>query len=642
MIRMDTAPAARGVWKKLGGRLATPLLWGAATLILCGAQAFGRPLPLAAGAILLAGASPGGLFAAAGAIGGYLLLWGWEAAMEPLALSLSFLAAAVIFRKTPISLQYLSAGLTGVVGAVFLLDSGFSPVAVLHLLLSAGLAYALPLVWNRGKPELRSAVCSLILLACLSLAVPPWGASLAAGVSLVPVCAGAGLPAAVLCGAAVDASGVLPVPMTGVLALGELAARALAPVRGWKRSGVFFAATAAWQLVTGGLSPLLCLSAALGAAAGAFFPISLPAALNAEEAPIRAALPRRETGVEHAFETMGRVLSREQPVLSALQLNEVYDYAAEQVCRCCVRWSLCWEEDSEATYRDLCRAGEAILLRGTALRDDLPDRFTARCHHTEGFLTAVNQELDAQRAKLREERRFEEGRQIAAAQYQIMARLLKRAAEPGTTEPLRFIPELAVGTATRAGNPVSGDRGATCRDRFGRFYVLLCDGMGTGPEARAESDLAAHLLASLLEAGVNADSAMDLLNGFYLLRKTTAFATMDLLRLDLRSGKGELYKWGAAPSYLQREGGVEKIGTAAPPPGCGIGPSHRPGRCELSLRDGETLVMVSDGAYGEETERLLAGFSQGTVRDLASCLITLGEADAADDRTAVVLRLRSA
>ncbi|MBQ1406405.1 MAG: hypothetical protein IIZ00_09385, partial [Oscillospiraceae bacterium] len=130
MIRMDTAPAARGVWKKLGGRLATPLLWGAATLILCGAQAFGRPLPLAAGAILLAGASPCGLLATVGAIGGYLLLWGWEAAMEPLALSLSFFAAAVIFRKTPISMQCLSAGLTGAVGAVFLLDSGFSPVAV--------------------------------------------------------------------------------------------------------------------------------------------------------------------------------------------------------------------------------------------------------------------------------------------------------------------------------------------------------------------------------------------------------------------------------------------------------------------------------------------------------------------------------
>ena len=51
--------------------------------------------------------------------------------------------------------------------------------------------------------------------------------------------------------------------------------------------------------------------------------------------------------------------------------------------------------------------------------------------------------------------------------------------------------------------------------------------------------------------------------------------------------------------------------------------------------------MVSDGAFGEETEQRLTGFSQGTVRDLASCLIALGEADAADDRTAVVLRLRS-
>ena len=643
MVRMDTVPAkARGFLKKLSGQLATSLLWGAGAFLLCAARAIGRPLPLAAGAILLAGASPAGLLATGGAIGGYLLLWGWEAALEPLALSLSFFAAAVIFRKTPISLPLLSAGLTGAVGAVFLLESGFSLAVAAHLLLSAVLAFALPLVWARTKQEVRAAMCGLTLLACLGLALPPYGANLAAGAALVPVCAGAGLPAAVLCGAAADLSGALPVPMTGVLALGALAARALAPKRGWKRSGVFFAAAAIWQLTAGGLSPLFCLSTALGSAAGAVLQRSLPGLPVEDEAPVRSALPQREVGVEQALETMGRILAREQPVISAIQLNEVYDYAAEQVCRCCVRRSLCWEEESEATYRDLCRAGEAILLRGTALRDDLPERFAERCRHTEGFLTAVNQELDAQRSRIREERRFEEGRQVAAAQYQTMARLLRKAAEPGSSEPLRYIPELAVGTASRAGNPVSGDRGATCRDRFGRFYVLLCDGMGTGAEARAESDQAAHLLAALLEAGVNADSAMDLLNGFYVLRKTTVFSTIDLLRLDLRSGKGELFKWGAAPSYLRREGGVEKIGTAAPPPGCGVGPSHRPGRCELSLRDGETLVMVSDGAYGEETERLLAGFSQGTVRDLASCLITLGEADAADDRTAVVLRLRSA
>ena len=165
--------------------------------------------------------------------------------------------------------------------------------------------------------------------------------------------------------------------------------------------------------------------------------------------------------------------------------------------------------------------------------------------------------------------------------------------------------------------------------------------MGTGPEARAESDRAAKLLSALLAGGVAGDSAMQLLNGFYVLRKTTAFSTVDLLQLNLFTGAGAIYKWGAAPSYLRVGDRVEKIGTASPPPGCGVGPDHCPERYELSLKAGETLVMVSDGAFGEETEQRLTGFSQGTVRDLASCLIALGEADAADDRTAVVLRLRS-
>jgi hypothetical protein len=50
--------------------------------------------------------------------------------------------------------------------------------------------------------------------------------------------------------------------------------------------------------------------------------------------------------------------------------------------------------------------------------------------------------------------------------------------------------------------------------------------------------------------------------------------------------------------------------------------------------------MVSDGAFGEETARRLAEITQGSVRDLASCLITLGQQDAADDQTAVVIRLK--
>ena len=610
--------------------------------LLAAARIVGSPLPLAACVVMLAGAWSGSLAALLGAGGGYILLWGWEAAMEPLALSLSFLAAAIIFRNTPISKSVLSAGLTAAVGAVFLLDTGITLSALANRAVSVLLAWAAPILWARAGSELRARqICGVLLLGCLAATVPPLGYAAAAAVAFGLLNGGGSLLWAVTCGVALDLGGVPGVPATGALALGALICQLKGLRQPLNRGAVFAASVGFWQLLIGQFSPALSFGAVVGLGLGLLLPSDLMepmSGLTPEPAQPGSLPPQR--GVEKALETMYGVLARESPEVTPEKLASVYDFASEQVCRCCVRRAQCWEQEAEDTYRDLCTAGEAILLRGTALREDLPERFSGRCRHTEGFLTAVNQALDAQRVGRREERRAAEDRQIAASQYLFLARLLHRASEPGARTPIRFAPELAVGTARRRDSPVSGDRGATCKDRFGNFYVLLCDGMGTGGAARTESDRAARLLTALLEAGVAADSAMELLNGFYVLRRDTVFSTVDLLQLSLYTGEGTLYKWGAAPSYLEAGGAVQKIGTVTPPPGCGVGEAHSPGRYALSLKEGETLVMVSDGAYGEETEQKLTEVSRGTVRDLASCLITLGDADGADDRTAIVLRLR--
>ena len=534
---------ALGRAAELAGRLAASragwtaleaLGWGVGSFLLADLPLLGAPGPLAAclplcveGVTQTEGRADCpryrfGLLnlvaALVGACGGYVLFWGWELALEPLALALSSFAGAVIFQRTPVSRSLLAASLCAAVGGLFLLDAGFGLLPLLRLGLGTGLGALTP----------------------------------------------------------------------------ELLDRALAG------------------------KPAKVPRAAPGQ----------PPALPAQKA------------VEKALRTMHGVLAREDPVLQPLQLAEVYDFAAEQVCRCCVRGAQCWEQNAEATYRDLCAAGEAIVQRGAALREDLPERFTDRCCHTEGFLTAVNQSLDAQLARRREEYRRAEGRRVAAGQYLALERLLAVLTRPAPKTPLRYAPELAVGSACRVGNELSGDRGATCRDRFGCFYVLLCDGMGTGQAARTESDLAARLLTAFLETGLEADTALELLNGFYVLRKDSAFATLDLLKLDLRGGEGTLYKWGAAPSCLRRGTGVETIGTATPPPGLEAAEGRVPGQYELSLKEGETLVMVSDGAWGEETARRLSEFAEGTVRDLAACLIAQDETDGADDRTVVVVRLR--
>lgn len=560
-LKLAARAGQRAAGSTLGQAALDALGFAAAAFLLAALPLLGGPLPVAACLILCLDRLSRAGAALLGACGAYVLLWGWEAAMEPLALALSCFAAFLLFRRTPVSKALMSGVLTLAVGGLFLLDSGLTLTALLRLGAGVGLAVLLPGLWARaeaGEYPARLGAATLLLLG-LAATAPPLG------------------PAAALCGALLlPALQRLPLPA-------EAAER-------------------------------------------------LPAA--------RPALPPQK-GVEKALRTMHGVLAREDPIVSPPQLAEVYDYAAEQVCRCCVNHTRCWEQQAEDTYRDLCAAGEAIVRRGAAEREDLPPRFAERCCHTAGFLTAVNQALDAQLARRREEFRRLESRRVAAGQYLALERLLAAMSRTPRTEPLRFAPELAVGSACREGNSVSGDRGAACRDRFGCYYVLLCDGMGTGPAAGSESDRAAHLLTAFLEAGLEADTALELVNGFFVLRRSAAFATLDLLKLDLRSGAGTLYKWGAAPSYLRRGAAVEKIGTATPPPGLEAAQSRVPGQYALSLREGETLVMVSDGAYGEETARRLSDFAQGSVRDLASCLITLGEADAEDDRTAVVVRLRA-
>lgn len=120
-----------------------------------------------------------------------------------------------------------------------------------------------------------------------------------------------------------------------------------------------------------------------------------------------------------------------------------------------------------------------------------------------------------------------------------------------------------------------------------------------------ESTTAVDTLTDLIQSGMQPDHAMEFLNGMYILRDTGCFSTMDILELSLITGQGTLYKWGAAPSYVKSGTIVKKLGTAAPPPGLGVGSTSSPEVIRLSLWGGDMLVLVSDGVVREETEDLL-------------------------------------
>ena len=321
----------------------------------------------------------------------------------------------------------------------------------------------------------------------------------------------------------------------------------------------------------------------------------------------------------------------------------IFDRASDQVCGGCVLWGQCWQQHSSETYHALCAVAQPMLERGTVQRSDFPHSFTDRCCRLDGLIAAINRGLDDMVCRRQYDSRLRESRAVLVRQYRFLRDYLLQTAseDPAVREPLlRYRPELGVAGAGRGGQALSGDRGACFRTPSGLYCLLLCDGMGTGPEAAAESAAAIRTVAGLIRAGVHPSAALETLNGAYILRGDGCFSTVDLLAVSLVTGEGTLYKWGAAPSYLKRGATVKRIGTAAPPPGLGVGEGHKAAEYGLSLGDGALLVLLSDGAGGESAAQQIAAWGDGDPKALAAALIGQSAADGEDDRTALAICLR--
>ena len=204
-----------------------------------------------------------------------------------------------------------------------------------------------------------------------------------------------------------------------------------------------------------------------------------------------------------------------------------------------------------------------------------------------------------------------------------------------------------VAAQRKGGETVSGDAGTYFKRPDGMLYVLLCDGMGSGPEANRESTLAVRLLEQLLQAGIETGSALSTLASALALRgeETGGFTTVDLLQLDLFDGSCCLFKLGAAPTYIKRGKEVERLTGRALPAGLTPGSEPEPAdRFPFRLAPGDCVLMVSDGVCGTAPDDWLrdklARFDGESPKELAKALLVEGPVGATDDRTALAVQVR--
>lgn len=108
------------------------------------------------------------------------------------------------------------------------------------------------------------------------------------------------------------------------------------------------------------------------------------------------------------------------------------------------------------------------------------------------------------------------------------------------TPACRFTAEIAVRRQTKPGETVCGDTLQFFETGEHRLFVVLCDGMGSGEDAGAESSRTAGLLKEFIENGISKETAVNLINAALALRPgQESFTTVDIAEIDLRTGEAD-------------------------------------------------------------------------------------------------------
>ena len=565
---------------------------------------------------------------ALGGCAGYLLFWGraglqglvWLGAGLPVALILN---RRKIVEEVPLLMPAV-AGLiisaSGLAFQIFLDDATGVGVYLLRVGLAAAAAGLFVMIRQRRDPVADWLGAGVLVLALAQISIGP-GLSLgylAAGM----LAAGSAFPAAALAGLALDLAQITQTPMTAVLCLAYLSR--MIP---WRGKVLRYGSPGVVYLLTMGLCGIRDPIPALVLAAGGGLAVLLP---PAPELTHR----RGETGLAQVrLELMAGVLSQTQQLLlegcdSPIDESALLARAQERSCGSCPCRKTCRERLSP--------------LPTNLLHRPLVDQFSISigCRKPARLVLELRRSQEQLRSIKADRDRREEYRWALVQQYQFLSHYLQQQADqlPRRGERIRqrFTPEVAVCAAGR--EEANGDRCIWFAGTGGKYYIILCDGMGTGLGAAQEGQTAASMLRQMLSAGFPAEYALRSVNSLLVLRGRAGAVTMDLAEVRLDTGRVWLYKWGAAPSWLLRDGVSEKIGTAGPPPGLSVTEARETVE-RLSLGRGEVLILTSDGVDGEDALRHVSEVSAVPPGEMAARLLELGCGELQDDATVAVVRL---
>lgn len=157
-----------------------------------------------------------------------------------------------------------------------------------------------------------------------------------------------------------------------------------------------------------------------------------------------------------------------------------------------------------------------------------------------------------------------------------------------------------ISNVTKTGSNSSGDSHSLIRLGNDKYLLALCDGMGSGENAKKMSALTIGLVENFYKAGFDDEFILNNINKLLSINNQESYSTLDLCVIDLNKEIINFIKLGATYGVVKRERQVEKIETGALP--IGVLGEISPTIANVSVSAHDMIIMITDGisdAFGE-------------------------------------------
>ncbi len=218
------------------------------------------------------------------------------------------------------------------------------------------------------------------------------------------------------------------------------------------------------------------------------------------------------------------------------------------------------------------------------------------------------------------------------------------------TEKYDFNFSYGIAMKTKDGGRVSGDSYSILDLENHSSLIALSDGMGAGENAKSVSSKALDLLDDLVLSSLETDDAIKIVNSVMVINsKVEDFATMDICEINKYTGECNVYKVGAAQTYVLRNKKVKAISSDSLP--IGIMEQVDVKKFKFKVHLGDYIIMVTDGISEIDRELLdkdrwlidaLEETSLRQPQDIADFILSKTnkiENNVPDDRTVIVCKV---